>query len=48
MVFVKSRIFYQVYFLGKLRQKRPFFDILDRKECFLDPKSVVLEKSKRG
>ena len=37
----KNRIFYQGYFWGKLNQKRPFFDILDKKECVLDQNSKV-------
>ena len=34
----KNRTFYQLCFLGKSSQKRSFFDILDKKECFLDRK----------
>ena len=44
----KNRIFYQGYFGGKLSQKRPFFDILDRRECSLDQISEVLKKSKKS
>ena len=29
-------------------QKKTFFDILDRKECFLDLKSEILKKSKKS
>ena len=43
----KNRIFYQGYFLGKLNQKRPFFDILDKKECVLDQNSKVLKQSQK-
>ena len=32
MFFVRNRAVYDVSFLGKPRQKRPFFNILDRKE----------------
>ena len=32
----KIRMFSYRYFFGELSQKRSFFDILDRKECFLD------------
>ena len=44
----KNRTFYHVCFLGKLRKKRSFFDILNKKECFLDQKNGVLEKSKKS
>ena len=36
------------YFLGKLSQKRLFFDILDGKECFLDQKSEIFKKSEKS
>ena len=39
-----GRWFCQGYFGGKLSQKRPFFDILDRRECSLDQISEVLKK----
>ena len=35
-------------FLNKERQKETFFDILDRKECFLDNKKKVLKNSKKS
>ena len=35
-------------FLGKTSQKRSFFDILNRKECFLEQKSEVLKKSRKS
>ena len=35
-----------MFFLSKGSQKETFFDILDRKECFLDLKSEVLKKSR--
>ena len=41
-------MFSHSYFLGKLSQKTLFFDILDRKECFLDQKSEVLKKFKKS
>ena len=44
----KNRTFYHVCFLGKLGKKRSFFDILNKKECFLDQKNGVLEKSKKS
>ena len=37
----KNRTFYHVCFLGKLSKKRSFFDILNKKECFLDQKNGV-------
>ena len=46
MVFVKKSTFFSFFFLTKKSQKETFFDILDRKECFLDLKSEVLTKSK--
>ena len=36
MVFVKNRRFSYVCFFGKSSLKGYFFDILNRKECFLD------------
>ena len=33
-------------FLGRLTQKRPLYQIQDRKECFQDQNSKVLEKTK--
>ena len=39
----KYRMFSYSYFLGKLSQKRLFFDILDRKECFLYQKFKVFK-----
>ena len=35
-------------FLGKTSQKRSFFDILNRKECFLEQKREVLKKSRKS
>ena len=42
----KNRPFSHMFFLNKKSQKETFFDILDRKQCFLDLKSEVLTKSK--
>ena len=39
--------FYLYVFFSKNTQKEIFFDILDRKECFLDLKSEVLKTSKK-
>ena len=47
MGFVKNRIFYQGYFLGKLIKNSLVFDVLDRKECFLDHKNEVLKKPRK-
>ena len=35
-----------MFFLNKKSQKETFFDILDRKQCFLELKSEVLKKWK--
>ena len=45
--FSKNRPFSHFFFLTKKSQKETFFDILDRKECFLDLKSEVLKNSKK-
>ena len=48
MIFLKkSTCFLYVFFLSKKSQKETFFDILDRKQSFLDLKSEVLTKSKK-
>ena len=44
----KNRPFSHMFFLAKKSQKETFFDILDSKECFLDLKREVLEKSKKS
>ena len=36
------------FFQAKKSHKETFFDILDRKQCFLDLKSEVLKKSKKS
>ena len=41
-------MFYEGCLFRKLDQKRSFFDILDSKECFLDPKSEILKKFKKS
>ena len=48
MVFVKKSNFYHLCFLGESSQKRSFFDILDKKECFPDQKNEVLKKFKKS
>ena len=49
MVFVKNSTFFlYVFFLSKKSKKETIFDILDRKEFFLDLKSEGLKKSKKS
>ena len=43
----KNRPFSHFFFWPKKSQKETSFDILDRKECFLDLKSEVLKNSKK-
>ena len=42
----KNRPFPYIFFFSKKRKKERFFDILDRKECFLDHKKNVLKTLK--
>ena len=44
----KNPPFSYLFFLSKKSQKQTVFDILDRKECFLDLKSEVLKKSRKS
>ena len=44
----KNRMFSRWYFLIKLSQMRLFFDIVDRKECFLNQKSEILKKLEKS
>ena len=44
----KNRPFSHMFFSRNKCQKQTFFDILDRKECFLDVKSEVLKNSKKS
>ena len=44
----KNRMFSRWYFLIKLSQMRLFFDIVDRKECFLDLRREILKAQKNG
>ena len=46
MVFVKKSHILSRVFISQLDQKKTFFDIPDRKECFLHQKSAALKKSK--
>ena len=48
MFLSKYRGFYHVGFLGKLMQKRLFFNIVNRKEYFSEQKSEVPNRSKRS
>ena len=48
MFLSKYRAFYHVGFLGSLRRKRLFFNIVNRKEYFLEQKSEVSNRSKRS
>ena len=41
-------IFLNDGFFAKSSQKTSVFDILDRKECFIDKKSQLLKKSKKS
>ena len=41
-------MFSRWYFLINLSQKRLFFDIVDRKECFLDLRREILKAQKNG
>ena len=44
----KKSTFFLYVFFSKKRQKQTVFDILDRKESFLDLKSKVLKKSRKS
>ena len=44
----KNRRFSYMFFFTKKSQKERVFDILDRKECFLDQKRKVLKNSKES
>ena len=50
MVFFQKIDLFLIYFffLSKKNQKETFFDVLDRKECFLDRKRKVLKNSKES
>ena len=48
IVFVKKLSFLPCRFLGKPRQKRSFFNILERKEYFLDEKSKASKTSEKS
>ena len=44
----KNRPFPYIFFSSKKSKKKTFFDILDRKECFLDQQRKVLKNSKKS
>ena len=44
----KNRPLFYIFFFSKKSQKQTVFDILDKKECFLDLKSQVLKKSRKS
>ena len=44
----KNRPFSYMFFLSKKSQKETFFDILGRKESFLDLRSEVVTKSRKS
>ena len=46
MVFVQTRSFFQLFFLGNIGQETVFYDILDQKNAFLGHKDKKFKKSK--
>ena len=46
MVLVQKWPFFQLFFLGNLRQENVFYDILERKNSFLGYKNKKFKKSK--
>ena len=46
MIFVKNWSFFLSFYLGKIGQENVFYDILDRKNVFLDYKNINLKHSK--
>ena len=48
MVLLQKWPFCQVFFLGDLVQENVFYDILERKNAFLDYKNKKFKKSKNG
>ena len=46
MIFVKNWQFFHLFILGKIGQENVFYDILDKKNAFLDYKNIKLKKSK--
>ena len=48
MVFIKKWPFFQLFFLGNIGQENVFYDILERKNDFLDYKDKKFKKSKNS
>ena len=46
MSIVQSWKFFHIFILGKIGQLNVFYNILDRKNAFLDYKNIRLKKSK--
>ena len=46
MVFVQKWLFFQLFFLGNIGQENVFYDILERKNAFLNYKKKKLKKTK--
>ena len=46
-IFVKNWRFFHLFILGKIGQENVFYDILERKNAFLDYKNIKLKKSKK-
>ena len=46
MVLIQKWPFFQVFFLGNIDQENVFYDILERKNAFLDYKNKKSKKSK--
>ena len=45
-IFVKNWRFFHLFILGKIGQENVFYDILERKNTFLDYKNIKLKKWK--
>ena len=48
MVIIKKWLFFQLFFLGNIRQENVFYDILKQKNDFLDYKDKKFKKSKNS
>ena len=46
-IFVKNWRLFHLFILGKIGQENVFYDILERKNAFLDYKNIKLKKSKK-
>ena len=47
MVLIQKWPFFRFFFLGNLRQKKLFYDILEQKNALLGPKNKNFKKSKK-